>query len=284
MVERKVQFRVKHNSRFSINILKFNIKSQLISVFIVIVVFGLIIELTLPALSLLKYSGLTGFFDILKEEDTKVCIILSLKTSFLSLLLTFLLGTTTVFYLHKIKNQILYKVLDILIELPIVFPPSIAGLGLLLTFGQSGEIGRLASYYGLNIVFTQIAVIMAQFFVSTPYFIRIVSNALKEVPLELFEASYVFGAGKRKTMFLIIIPMLKKYIVSGLILAWIRALGEFGATLMFAGNVQGITRTIPLQIYSYMQTDLNKATALAALMYILSFVMLIFVRFITKEE
>ncbi|QAA33623.1 ABC transporter permease [Clostridium manihotivorum] len=283
MVESKVKVGSKECSKLGFNKIFLNAGNELISVITIIIVFGFIIALSLPALSLLKYSGFTGLIDILKQEDTKNCILLSLQTSFLSLLLIFLLGTATVFYLHQIKNQVLYKILDILIEIPIVFPPAVAGLGLLMTFGQSGVIGRFANSYGFTIVFTQTAVVIAQLFVSSSYYIRIVSNALNEVPVELFEASYVFGAGKRKTMFFIIIPMIKKYIVSGLILAWIRALGEFGATMMFAGNVQGITRTIPLQIYSYMQTDLSKATALAALMYILSFTMLIFVRFITKE-
>jgi molybdate transport system permease protein len=283
MVESKAKVNSKECSELGFNKILLNTSNEIFSVITIILVFGFIIALSLPALSLLKYSGFTGLIDILKQEDTKNCILLSLQTSFLSLFLIFLLGTTTVFYLHQIKNQVLYKILDILIEIPIVFPPAVAGLGLLMTFGQSGIIGRLANSYGFPIVFTQAAVVIAQVFVSSSYYIRIVSNALNEVPLELFEASYVFGAGKRKTMFFIIIPMIKKYIISGLILAWIRALGEFGATMMFAGNVQGITRTIPLQIYSYMQTDLSKATALAALMYILSFTMLIFVRFITKE-
>lgn len=284
MVERNIKIKTMKYSGIEYRKLIPNIIGNIVFTLITGLIIIFIISLSLPALSIFNYSGLGGILDILSEENARSCIYLSLKTSFTSLLLTFILGTTTVFYLHQIKNKILYKIADIIIEIPIVFPPAVAGLGLLMTFGQSGIIGRIASSYGLSIVFTQVAVIIAQFFVSTSFYIRIVSNALKEVPLELYEASYVFGAGKRKTLFFVILPMIKKYIISGLILAWIRALGEFGSTLMFAGNVQGVTRTIPLQIYSYMQTDISKATSLAALLYILSFIMLLFVRLFMKDE
>lgn len=240
--------------------------------------------LVFPILSLMKYAGVYNILKNVCNTENVNCILLSLVTSLVSLVITFLFGTATAFYIANISNNKMAKLLDIIVEIPIVLPPAVAGIALLLTFGSNGFIGRFLSQYNIDIVFTPIAVVIAQVFVSSAFYVRVLRDSIKRVPDEIFEATYVFGAGKVETNIRVIIPMLKNSIISGLILAWVRSMGEFGATLMFAGNILNKTRTIPLEIYTLMQSDIKTATAFAAILYILSFSMLVIVRMNEKED
>lgn len=240
--------------------------------------------LVFPILSLMKYAGVYNILKNVCNTENVNCILLSLVTSLVSLVITFLFGTATAFYIANISNNKMAKLLDIIVEIPIVLPPAVAGIALLLAFGSNGFIGRFLSQYNIDIVFTPIAVVIAQVFVSSAFYVRVLRDSIKRVPDEIFEATYVFGAGKVETNIRVIIPMLKNSIISGLILAWVRSMGEFGATLMFAGNILNKTRTIPLEIYTLMQSDIKTATAFAAILYILSFSMLVVVRMNEKED
>lgn len=243
-----------------------------------------LVILIFPILSMIKFSGLQHLTEAFKNSDNISTIFLSINTSLIALLFTFILGTPTAFFINGMTNKFISKLLDIIVEMPVVLPPAVAGIALLLTFGSNGVVGRFLVAHGINIIFTPVAVVIAQFFVSSAFYVRVLRDAVRGIPDEIFEATYVMGAGKVETIFRIVIPMLKKSIISGLILAWIRSMGEFGATLMFAGNILHKTSTIPLQIYTYMQTDVQTATAFATVLYVLSFVMLILVRFTQKEN
>ncbi|SMC25114.1 molybdate transport system permease protein [Clostridium acidisoli DSM 12555] len=243
-----------------------------------------LVILIFPILSMIKFSGLQHLIEAFKNSDNISTVFLSINTSLIALLFTFILGTPTAFFINGMTNKFISKLLDIIVEMPVVLPPAVAGIALLLTFGSNGVVGRFLVAHGINIIFTPVAVVIAQFFVSSAFYVRVLRDAVRGIPDEIFEATYVMGAGKVETIFRIVIPMLKKSIISGLILAWIRSMGEFGATLMFAGNILHKTSTIPLQIYTYMQTDVQTATAFATVLYVLSFVMLILVRFTQKEN
>lgn len=240
--------------------------------------------LIFPILSMIEYSGGSYIIETLYDPDNIKTIVLSFLTSLIALIFTFIIGTPTAFSVHFVKNKLASKILDILVEIPVVLPPAVAGIALLLTFGKNGIVGNFLSNHGINIIFTSTAVIIAQFFVSSALYVRVLRDSVKTVPIELFEVSYVLGAGKIETIIRIMIPMLKKSVVSGLILAWIRSLGEFGATLMFAGNIIGKTRTIPLQIYTYMQDDIKMATAFATILYIMTFLLLLLVRLSIRDD
>lgn len=256
------------------------ILSPTISCMAVIYIFLLIF----PILALMKYAGIYSIVQNICNTENFNCILLSLATSLISLLITFILGTAMAFYIAGISNNKVAKLLDIIVEMPIVLPPAVAGIALLLALGNSGLIGRFLAQHNIDIVFTPIAVIIAQIFVSSAFYVRVLRDSIRSVPDEIFEATYVFGAGKVETNIRVIIPMLKNSIISGLILAWVRSMGEFGATLMFAGNILNKTRTIPLEIYTLMQCDIKAATAFAAILYILSFSMLLIVRMNQKED
>ncbi|PJI08102.1 MULTISPECIES: ABC transporter permease [Clostridium] len=237
-----------------------------------------------PIAFLVKYSGIINIVNTICDSENIKCIGLTLWTSLVSLALTFIFGTATAFYISGISNKFMVKLLDIMVEMPVVLPPAVAGISLLLVLGNNSFIGKLLSYYNINIVFTPIAVVIAQFFVSSAFYVKALRNSIRDVPDEIFEASYVFGAGKLQTNVMVIIPMLKRTIISGLILAWIRSMGEFGATLMFAGNILDKTRTISLQIYTYMQSDIKEATAFAAILYFLSFSMLLAIKTTQNDD
>lgn len=234
--------------------------------------------LAFPIIAIIRYSGFCNIINILSNSKYVSVMKLSFQTSLVSALCTFLLGTPTVFFILSRKNSILTKILDTIVHIPVVFPPAVAGIGLLLSFGRNGMVGSLLERYNIEITFTPIAVIIAQFFVSSVFYVQILKTAVDKIPSEICEASYVFGAGKVQTVLKVILPMSKKAVISGLILSWIRALGEFGATIMFAGNILYKTRTIPLQIYTLMQTDIETAAAFSAILFILSFCTLLVVK------
>jgi molybdate transport system permease protein len=261
-----------------------NYINKLLVIPLVIAISVYIVIIVLPILTMINYSGVHNIVSTLYVKENISSVLLTLETSTIALILTFIFGTCMAFYLRFVKNKALAKVLSILIELPIVLPPAAVGIALLLTFGSNGIIGRMLDSYGISLVFTPAAVIIAQFFVSSAFYVKVLSNSINDVPKEIFEATYVLGAGKIETIYKIIIPMLKRAIISGLILSYIRSIGEFGATLMFAGNVLNKTRTIPLQIYTYMQTDIKMATSFAAILYLLSFLLLFFVRVFLRDD
>lgn len=259
------------------------IEKILAPIFFILTAIYLVI-LIFPILSMMKYSGVNYIVETLYNVDNFKTIILSFSTSLIALIFTFLIGTPTAFIINAGKNKTLSKILDIVVEMPIVLPPAVAGIALLLAFGKNGIIGIFLISHGINIIFTSTAVVIAQFFVSSALYVRVLRDSIKLVPIELFEISYVLGAGKIETIIKIMIPMLKKSVISGLILAWIRSLGEFGATLMFAGNILDKTRTIPLQIYTFMQDDIKMATAFATILYLMTFLLLLIVRLSIKDE
>jgi molybdate transport system permease protein len=249
-----------------------------------LLVFIYVIIIVVPVVALLAYSGAEGVYRVMTNKQAFQSISLGIYTSLISLVATFIFGTAAAFYISLRKKSSLSKSLDILFQIPVVLPPAASGIGLLLAFGRNGIIGKFLNCFDINIVFTPAAVILAQFFVSSAFYIQILKTSVQQIPKELYEAAYVQGAGRVETIIKIILPMVKKAVVSGLLLSFIRALGEFGTTIMFAGNIAGKTRTIPLQIYTFFQSDIISASALASILYISSFVLLFIVKTYVEEK
>lgn len=259
-------------------------KESLLLGFAAIAVLTYFILIVLPVLSIFKMAGVVDFIDAITREETIYAMKLSFITTTVSMLLTFVFGTPVVYYLSCTKSRLFKKAAGAIVTLPTVLPPAVAGIGLLLTFGRNGILGMYLSKIGVELTFTPIAVILAQFFVASTFYIQVLKNGVEAVGPEIFEASYVFGAGRAETFFRIIIPMLKKNVIAGLVVSWTRALGEFGATIMFAGNIYGKTRTMPLQIYTLMQTDIKIAAAVSAVLFLITFIMLWTVNSLLKDE
>ncbi len=194
---------------------------------------------------------------------------LSVATSTLAMALVVALGTPLAYLLarHEFRGR---RLLDAVVDLPLVLPPVIAGLGLLLVFGRRGPLGGLLEGAGLGVAFTTAAVVMAQVFVATPYFVRTLKVGLASVPREVEAAALTDGAGRWLAFWSVTLPVALPAATEGLVLAWSRALAEFGATLVFAGSLMGRTRTLPLATYAALESGVEESVALALVLTVLS--------------
>ena len=239
----------------------------------------LVAFLGLPVLVLVGRSiGDGALGDVLGRPAVIAALALSLRTTAVSIVLAIALGIPLAFVLarRQFRGSAL---LETAIDLPIVLPPSVAGLGLLLVFGRRGLLGESLDAAGLAIPFTTVAVILAQTFVAVPLFVRSARAGIAGVERDLEDAARVDGAGEAAVARWITIPLALPAIAAGLVMAWARALGEFGATIMFAGNVTGRTQTLPLVVYAEFQGgDLDASISAAAILVIAAFAVLVAVR------
>lgn len=204
---------------------------------------------------------------------------LSLETSLTSLGLTLLLGTPLAWKLARVERaQRTARVLETLVQLPMVIPPAVAGVALLMAFGRMGWPGSWLESMGLQVAFTSTAVVLAQTFVSAPFYVTAATTAFRGVDVRLLEAARGLGAGRIRTFWRVALPLALPGLLAGAAMCWARALGEFGATLMFAGNLPARTQTLPLAIYTALERDLDTARALSVLLVGVAFVVLLGVR------
>ena len=203
---------------------------------------------------------------------------LSLVTTAISLILTIALATPLAHVLARRRFRGA-SVVETIVDLPIVLPPSVAGLALLLALGRRGILGAPLAELGIEIPFTVVAVIIAQMFVSAPFFIRAARAGFLGVDRDFEDAARVDGASERQLALAITIPLAAPALASGIVMTWARALGEFGATIMFAGNFEGRTQTLPLVVYGKFQTgDVDASVAAATILILAAFAVLIAVR------
>ena len=248
--------------------------------------------LTLAMLGLLAIPCLALFWraldyissDYLMELDPLLAsLFLSLATTLISILVILIFGTPMAYLLARREFR-LKKLLAVFVELPIVMPPVVAGLALLAAFGRRGLLGPTLEFFNLQLTFTPAAVILAQVFVAAPFYIRTAQNRFNAIPCELEEAARMDGANAWTIFYAIMLPLSGKAMLAGIILSWARALGEFGATILFAGNIMGKTQTIPLFIYSSLERDLGATYLTAGIMLTLAAILLAWVRLLTRLE
>jgi len=161
-----------------------------------------------------------------------------------------------------------------LVELPLVLPPAVAGIGLFAAFGRSGLLGSTLDVFGVQLPFTFAAVVLAITFVASPLFVRTAIAAFEAVDPDLVSASRTLGAGPTRTFFRVALPLARGGLAAGAALAFARALGEFGATIMFGGSLRGVTQTLPLAIYEQFSLDFDTALAMGALLVVVSVALL----------
>jgi molybdate transport system permease protein len=183
---------------------------------------------------------------------------LSLRTSALSLAITVLLGTPLAWWLATTRTR-LARAVELFVDLPIVIPPAVVGVALLQTFGRRGLLGPALAGLGISLPFTEPAVVLAQVVVSAPFFVQAAANAFGKVELDLMIVARTLGASPTAAFLRVAVPVALPGLVVGASLAWARALGEFGATLLFAGNLPGTTQTMPLAIFTALESDVRVA-------------------------
>jgi molybdate transport system permease protein len=204
-------------------------------------------------------------------------LVLSLKTNAIAQALVLLFGTPAAYLLatRRFRGRSLAIVL---VELPLVLPPAVAGIGLIAAFGRLGLLGGTLDAFGVQLGLTQAAVVIAVAYVSSPLYIRQAIAAFEEVDPNLVAASRTLGAGRVRTFFRVVLPLARRGLAAGEALAFARGLGEFGATIMFAGSLQGVTQTLPLAIYSEFALDFTAALAMSALLVVVSGALLVALR------
>ncbi len=239
--------------------------------------------LLLPLLALVLRVTPAGVLTNLVDPTVAQAIQLSFATTLITLVIT-LLGGTPLAYLMARGSFPGKVILETLLDLPIVMPPAVAGIALILAFGRFGLIGHWLDIFGFEIAFTPVAVVVAQTFVAAPFYIKAATTAFASVNRELEEAAAVDGAGPAIIFLRVIFPLCFAPLFGGSLMTWARALGEFGATIIFAGNFPGITQTMPLAIYLGFEQDLSGAITLSLVLLIVSFLVLLIVRSVLHQR
>ena len=249
--------------------------------------FPLLLILTFLVLPLaavvLKVLSREGIWETLRQPLVTEALRLSVLTSLCSLLLALLLGTPIAYLLARSRFRGVVM-LDSLIDLPMVLPPTVAGVALLMAFGRRGILGEWFDVVGVHISFTPVAVVLAQSFVSAPFYIRAARAGFQSVDQELERVANTLGHSSLSTFFRVTVPLAFPALLGGAVMAWARALGEFGATIMFAGNMIGRTQTMPLAIYTAMESDLTAALVLSLILITVSFGVLFGVRLLLHRS
>lgn len=203
---------------------------------------------------------------------------LSLWTTSISLALVVALGTPLAWTLSR-SNGRLVRAVESIVQLPIVVPPAVAGVALLLAFGRYGVFAGIVP----SLPFTTAAVVLAEVFVSAPFFIQAALSAFRRIDDDLLIVARTFGASPLRVWTRIALPLAAPGLVSGAAMSWARSLGEFGATLMFAGNLEGRTQTLPLAVYVALESDLRVAQALSIVLVVVAFSLLLAVRALDRR-
>jgi molybdate transport system permease protein len=239
--------------------------------------------LTIPIVAVFTNVGPGRLIDSLGDHSAREALRLSLETSAIAMAVILVIGTPAAYLLATRSFRGRAAVLT-LIELPLVVPPAVAGLALLAAFGPHGVLGTTLSDAGIQLVFETAGVVVALVFVASPFFIRQAVAAFAAVPRSMLEVSEELGAKPGRTLVSIAIPNALPGLLSGFSLALGRALGEFGATLMFAGSFPGTTQTAPLAIFAEFNTDFTGALALAAVLIAIAGALLLTVKLVAGPD
>lgn len=218
----------------------------------------------------------------LRSEFALRALVLTLQTTFLATFLSVVAGVPLALLLarHRFPGR---ELVDTLIDLPIAVPPVVGGVALLLAFGRRGILGKSFDAWGIQIPFTTLAVVMAQVFIASPFFVKAARAGFEAVPARLESAARTLGASPWHTFWTVTLPLARPSLLAGAVLCWARALSEFGATMMFAGNFPGRTQTLALAVMSAMESDLDTALAVSALSLVLGVVALVLAKSWTRR-
>jgi molybdate transport system permease protein len=216
----------------------------------------------LPLAAIVLRVDWSRFGQLITSESSRAALLLSLQTSVTSTVLCILLGVPMAFALARTRFRG-QRVLRALVLLPLVLPPVVGGIALLYTFGRQGLLGESLRVVGVDIAFSTAAVVLAQTFVALPFLVLSLEGALRTAGTRYEAVAATLGARPTTVLRRVSLPLVGPGIVSGAVLSFARALGEFGATLTFAGSLQGVTRTLPLEIYLQREADPDAAVALS---------------------
>jgi molybdate transport system permease protein len=238
--------------------------------------------ISLPFVSLLLWTASENAWRAMASPVAIDALLLSIKTTSVSLAIILILGTPAAYVLARAEFPG-KKVVETLIDIPAVLPPSAAGIALLLTFGRFGLVGQHLEVLGVTVTFTTAAVVIAEVFVAGHFYVRQAAVGFAGVRRNVEEAALVDGAGRLSAFTRVTVPLAFPALVAGAMMAWARALGEFGATIVFAGSFRGVTQTVPLAIFAEFQGNIDAAVALSVLVLGFAFMVILTVRYLTAK-
>jgi len=249
----------------------------------IVLIASVTLYLALPVVALFFRTTPELFISSLCDPAVTSALWLSLSTSVISLGIVILVGTPFA-YVHSRNTYPGKMIVDTLIDLPLVLPPAVAGMALLVLYGRVGLVGRYLDMFGITLAFTTLAVIMAQIFVASPFYLRQAKSLFEQLDPSYEKTARTLGASPLRIFMTITLPLTAGGLVSGAVMTFGRALGEFGATIMFAGNLPGVTQTMPLSVYVGMQGNFNIGLTISILLVIISFTIMLAVRFLAGRE
>lgn len=230
----------------------------------------MLLLLTVPLVALLLRTSPATLLSTVLEPDVAQAVALSMTTTLTTVLIALLAGTPVGLLLAR-RDFRGKTLIDTIIDLPLILPPAVAGIALLVAFGRRGLVGAPLAELGIEVAFTRLAVVLAQSFVAVPLYIKAAKTGFAGVNPALEQAAHLDGAGAWQVFRHVTTPLAWSTLLTGLIMAWARAMGEFGATIIFAGNYPGRTQTMPLAIYLGFELDLQVAVTLSVILLLISF-------------
>jgi molybdate transport system permease protein len=238
--------------------------------------------ISLPLLSLVIWTVSEGSWRAMASPVAMDALLLSTRTTAITMAIVIVIGTPAAFVLARAEFPG-KRLVNPLVDIPAVLPPSAAGIALLLAFGRMGLLGEYLRVFGIQLSFTTAAVVLAELFVATQFYVRQAAVGFAQVDRDVEEAAMVDGASRARVFAKITVPLALPALVAGAVTAWARALGEFGGTIIFAGSFRGITQTMPLAIYGTLESDFDAAVALSVLVLGFSFAVILAARFFTRK-
>ncbi len=235
--------------------------------------------LLLPIAAIFLRIPLSHLLDGMRSDAAVDALVVTLKTNAIANVLILLFGTPAAYLIasRRFRGRALAITL---VELPLVLPPAVAGIGLLAAFGRFGLLGDELDALGIEVGFTQLAVVLAVTFVASPFYLRAAIAAFEAVDADLLAAARTLGAGPGRAFFRVALPLAAGGLGAGWALAFARGLGEFGATIMFAGSLQGVTQTLSLAVYEQFDVDFDTALAIGAELVVVSAAVLLAVKLV----
>ncbi len=239
--------------------------------------------IAVPILSLVVWTVSEDAWGAMASPVARDALFLSLRTTAATMTILVVVGTPAAYVLARgsFRGS---RAVNTLVDLPIVLPPSAAGIALLLAFGRLGLVGQYLDVFGVTLTFTTAAVVMAEVFVAAPFYVRQAATGFAAVDRTIEEAALVDGASRSTVFFRVTVPLAFPALLAGAVMAWARALGEFGGTIIFAGSFPGVTQTIPLAIFAARESNFDAAVALSVMVLGFAFTVILIARYLLGKK
>jgi molybdate transport system permease protein len=238
--------------------------------------------ISLPMIALILWTANENAWRAMATPAAREALLLSIKTTSISMIFIILVGTPAAYVLARAEFPG-KRAVDSLIDVPAVLPPSAAGIALLLAFGRLGLVGEYLNAFGITISFTTAAVVIAEVFVASHFYVRQAVVGFAQVRRNVEEAAMVDGASRFSVFTRVTVPLAFPALAAGAVMAWARALGEFGGTIIFAGSFPGVTQTIPLAIFAARESNFDAAVALSVMVLVFAFAVILAARFLLGQ-